>query len=150
MFLGGTVDLQVDDKGRIRIPGKFRPFFNDCKEIYLQKGNGCLEIIKDSKYNEIMGKLSSVSMIAGGPLYNAFVLYSSSTVAVNEDSQGRFTIPAAMKEYAHIGREVRFVGLYDKLQLWDRETFVGKFEQSDTGYVGALAEIDKLLNEKND
>ncbi len=149
MFLGGTVDLQTDDKGRIRIPGKFRPFFADCKTIYLQKGNGCLELIKDSKYDEVMGKLSKVSMMGGGPLYEAFVLYSSSTTAINEDSQGRFTIPATMKEFAHIGREVRFVGLYDRLQVWDRETFAARFEQTGDSYVNALAEIDKLLN-KND
>ena len=137
MVLGGTVDLQIDDKGRIRIPGKFRPFFADCKEIFLQKGNGCLELIKDSKYHAMMG---------GGPLYEAFVLYSSSTSAINEDSQGRFTIPASLKEFAHIGREVRFVGLFDRLQIWDRDTFVARFEQSSDSYANALAEIDKLLN----
>lgn len=146
MVLGGTVDLQIDDKGRIRIPGKFRPFFADCKQIFLQKGNGCLELIKDSKYNEVMGKLSSVSMMGGGPLYEAFVLYSSSTSAINEDSQGRFTIPAAMKEFAHIAKDVRFVGLFDRLQIWDRDTFVSRFEQNSDSYANALAEIDKLLN----
>ena len=51
-----------------------------------------------------------------------------------------------MKEFAHIAKDVRFVGLFDRLQIWDRDTFVSRFEQSSDSYANALAEIDKLLN----
>ena len=61
-------------------------------------------------------------------------------ITASELERGRFTIPAAMKEFAHIAKDVRFVGLFDRLQIWDRDTFVSRFEQSGDSYNKALAD----------
>ncbi len=150
MYLGGTVDLQVDAKGRLRIPGKYRPFFNDCETIYMHLSDGCIEILTDKTVNRVYALMGKASTLGGGELSRAFTLFSATTVAIKEDAQGRFTIPSTFKSAINLGKEVRFVGLCDKLQIWDKDTFVKEFEQPGDDYKDSLALLDKFLNEHSD
>ena len=38
---------------------------------------------------------------------------------VNLDPQGRLVLPRALRETAHLGREVAVVGVSDRLEIWD-------------------------------
>jgi MraZ protein len=39
------------------------------------------------------------------------------------DKQGRIMLPAPLIEHAKLGREVVVAGVYDHLEIWDRETW---------------------------
>lgn len=40
------------------------------------------------------------------------------------DSKNRFVVPSALREYAQIGKKAVFVGIGERIELWDEETYL--------------------------
>jgi MraZ protein len=51
------------------------------------------------------------------------ILMSTSYSDLNIDGQGRITIPASLREYAGLSREVVVAGAGRYVEIWDREAF---------------------------
>ncbi|HIT27228.1 MAG TPA: hypothetical protein IAA90_06245 [Candidatus Ornithoclostridium excrementipullorum] len=148
-ILCGMADLQADQKGRLRIPGKFRPYFDSCKTIYARKNPaGCIDIVTDEYINKVMESFDDVSMAGSSELSEAFAMFSAGLNELNEDSQGRFLLSPILRQFAHLGKEVRFIGVRDRLQLWDKETYVEKYEKDDERYNRSMAAIDSFANSR--
>jgi len=39
------------------------------------------------------------------------------------DQQGRIIVPPGLREYAKIGTEVLFFGVYDRVELWSKQAW---------------------------
>lgn len=106
MMMSGMISLQVDPKGRLRIPTKYRPALGEdgSKIFAMINSNGCLNIISQEKANEIISKLSKVVSIAVTEKSTAARLILSSVCELTEDGQGRFTLPPMLKKFAGISK----------------------------------------------
>jgi MraZ protein len=47
-------------------------------------------------------------------------LYFSGAQEIEIDSQGRIFIPAYLKEFSQIKREIVIVGVADRIEVWDK------------------------------
>ena len=45
----------------------------------------------------------------------------SSAIEIEEDNQGRFLLPSNLKTYANINKEVVFIGVGNRIELWASE-----------------------------
>ena len=63
----------------------------------------------------------------------------SSSYEVEEDKQGRFVIPANLKEFAKINKNIVFVGVGQRLELWSEENW--------NAYTSSDSSLDQLLGE---
>ena len=96
MMMSGMVSLQVDPKGRLRIPSKYRSALGDENSVIyaMINSNGCLNIISKERAEEIITKLSKVVSIAVTERSKAARLILSSVSELKEDGQDRFTLPS--------------------------------------------------------
>lgn len=120
----GNIDAKVDVKGRVFIPAAFRKILQTTgdarlvlrKDIYqecliLYPGNAWEEELsylrsKLNKYNEEEQQI-----------YRQFIWDSE---VLEMDSNGRILIPRRYKEMIDISSQVRFVGMDNTIEIWNR------------------------------
>ena len=55
------------------------------------------------------------------------------------DSQGRISVPAYLKGFAHIQREIVIVGVVDRIEIWDKASW-SKFYEGNRANFEEMAE----------
>ena len=116
----GTVSLQADEKGRYRIPSKYRSKFGEGKIFYMKNASDYLSIISEDKAKEIQEKLcKKIGLSENMITFAARQIYSNIN-EIKEDGQGRFTLPSELKQTLGIGKEVVFVGMGNKIEIWGK------------------------------
>lgn len=117
----GNLQYQLDAKSRMRMPAKFRSDMGN--EYLVTKGTGGCLFVLDKKTLEIINERISqvpISDIEGG---NAIRRFTASAEIVTCDEQGRFVLPAELKKYAKIEKNVRIVGAGNKVEVWSEEVW---------------------------
>lgn len=72
-----------------------------------------------------------------------FILGSAFEVV--PDEQGRIVIPERLLEYSEINEDIYFIGLGDRVEIWDKQ----KWEQREAGVVANSADFIEELAGKN-
>jgi len=116
MFIG-EYQHNLDDKGRLAIPIKFR------KE--LQKGavvtrglDNCLFLYTKTEWEKLAQKLSALPISQSNS--RAFArLMLAGAMDVLIDKQGRIVLPEYLRNFASLKKEIIVAGLYGRLELWD-------------------------------
>jgi MraZ protein len=113
----GTFMQKLDDKGRLILPAKARPDLAD--GAYLTRGQGnCLFLFSTSQfdaYRDLMARNAPVGM----PAMAFDRVFFSSVVRGELDKQGRITIPAELRKYAGLARDLAIIGLARRMEIWD-------------------------------
>ncbi len=118
MFIG-EYNYNLDTKGRINIPAKFRE--NLGEPFYATKGlDGCLFIFPSDEWQVFEEKLKAL------PLTNrnarAFVrLFFSGATECTLDKQGRVTLPQPLRDHAALAKEVKILGVGTRIEIWSEE-----------------------------
>lgn len=117
-MLTGEVEHQVDERGRLAIPRSFRDSLQHGG--FLTRGwNGCLFLFPWEQWREIAEKLDKVRVTdMNGDVVKQFF---SSGVEVSMDRQGRVVVPAALRRYAGIERDVVVRGVINRVEVWSQE-----------------------------
>ncbi len=116
-MLVGSYKNTLDSKGRVFLPAKFRGFLGDT--VIVAKGaGGCLVIYTEEKFAEYVERLTRNGQTEAKK-YLRFI--SLSAVNAEPDVQGRIIIPAELREYAQLEKEVMFVGMYDTVEIWNEK-----------------------------
>ncbi len=114
----GEYQHSMDVKGRAIMPSKFRDGLGD--KFILTKGlDNCLFAYSKEEWNNLETRLKSL------PLTNkdarAFVRFFFSGAAECEaDKQGRVLIPANLREYANLDKDIYVIGVSTRVEVWDK------------------------------
>ena len=141
MFFG-EYNYQLDEKNRLRIPSKLR---NNFKSNYIiTKGTNNSLFIFDKEYFEttFLEKLNNVPTFDISSQKPIRALLSSS-FEVEEDKQGRFVLPANLKNYANISKNIVFIGVGNRLEVWSEENWL-KYQSLDESIDEVLSELAKF------
>ena len=108
----------LDTKGRLIIPAKFREVLGE--EFVISKGmDGCLFVYANDDWNAFEQKLTSLPLInKEARQFARFFLAGAATVEV--DKQGRILLPAVLREFAGLEKEVVSVGVLKRIEIWDK------------------------------
>ncbi|MFH1188727.1 MAG: division/cell wall cluster transcriptional repressor MraZ [bacterium] len=141
MFIG-EFQHTVDTKGRMAIPAKFRNTLSD-GAIITRGIDKCLFILTPQDWEIFVQKLMGLPLSQANS--RAFVrLMLSGASDVELDSQGRVLIPDYLRKYAELEKEVNITGVYNRIEIWDRETwsvYKNKTEQSSEEIAEKLGEL---------
>lgn len=115
----GEHHYQIDAKGRISLPSKFRDAFGD--GVYLTLGqDGCLFAFPRPEWERRREEVQGLAI--SDPTNRAYArMFFGNADQVDLDPQGRLVLPRSLRENAHIGRDVAVVGVSDRLEIWDGE-----------------------------
>ena len=117
----GNYKRTLDDKNRVMIPAKLRDPLG--KVFYITLGpDNVLEIRDDKSFNIFRDKLLGTNMLNKNARLFARVLLGN-TIEVTPDKQGRFALTESFMSKTGITKEVTFVGVGNKVELWSTEAF---------------------------
>ena len=118
MFMG-EYNHTVDTKGRLIIPSKFREQLGD--EFVVTKGlDGCLFVYSKSEWENIEEKFRNVPLTTKDARKFARFFFAGAA-SCEVDKQGRILLPVVLREYAGIEKDVVSVGVFNRVEIWDKD-----------------------------
>ena len=116
MFVGNFIH-QIDQKGRIRVPAKFREQVG--KEFTILKGdNHCLQFYSKEETEKLYEKFGEVRATDREAIKTVRMIMSSAYIP-EEDAQGRFILPQELKTFMGANKQIIFIGSGSHFELWD-------------------------------
>ena len=118
MFMG-EYNHTIDAKGRLIVPSKFRDTLGD--EFVITKGlDGCLFVYDNKEWAAFEEKLKSLPLTnKDARQFVRFFLAGAANVEV--DKQGRILVPANLREFAKLTKDVVLVGVASRIEIWSKE-----------------------------
>lgn len=128
----------IDTKGRLIIPSKFRDQLGD--EFVVTKGmDGCLFVYANEDWSAFEQKLTSLPLInKEARKFARFFLAGAAQVEV--DKQGRILLPANLREFAGLEKDVVLVGVGSRIEIWSRENWENMDADSNMDDIAATME----------
>ena len=134
MWFAGKYALHSDDKGRLRIPQRFRERMGTTAIYAMYSAGGCLSFVTKEEGDKLMEHFREMVTVADTAVLKAARVIMAHMCEITEDSQGRFTLPPELKKMAGIDRDVLFVGMGNKVELWDPKRFDDNIMDNDYDY----------------
>lgn len=121
----------IDDKGRVFVPKKFLAALppDTPRLFYVTKGlDGCLSLFPTESWKTAVNHLRALAE-GDEEARNFRRVFLALASEQPVDKAGRIMIPERLRTMAEIGREVTFVGMTDRIELWDRQRWAEVLEQ---------------------
>ncbi len=131
-MLVGKYDQNIDVKGRVNIPSKFRSALGETFVVAVGDEK-CVNIYPLSEWNAFMQRVENVP-VEDRAMLMRYIQQTSAECDL--DSQGRVVIPPAIREYAELTKEIVVVGEHKKVEVWSLENW--------KGYTDATFDMDKI------
>ena len=112
----GQHRYQLDTKGRIALPAKFREPFGD--GVYLTLGqDGCLFAFPKPEWDKRSEEVRSRPL--GGQQARAYArMFFGNAERIDLDGQGRMVVPQKLRAQVGLQREAVVIGVSDWLEIW--------------------------------
>ena len=131
LFLG-EYDHALDERGRITLPRKIRQELEGERELILARGfDTCIFGFDKSSWLREAGKHLETPVTDEKARNLRRYLFSGAQKA-DIDKLGRILLPAQLKEYASISRQVAIIGAGDHFEIWDTKRWE-HYEATHTG-----------------
>lgn len=141
MFIG-EYSHNLDEKGRLAVPKKFRPDLS--KGAVVTKGlDNCLFLYTQEEWEKLARKLADLPFAQSNT--RAFArLMLAGAMDVSIDKQGRIVLPEYLRTFAGLSKNVVVAGLYNRLELWDEgkwEEYKGRTEKESNEIAEQMADL---------
>ena len=73
------------------------------------------------------------------------MINSQKAVKINLDKQGRILIPAKLRKSARLEKDLVFVGMINRVEIWDKETFEAQTMGNEMSMEEAMDALGILL-----
>lgn len=135
-MLLGEYKHNVDAKGRVSVPSKFRGDLG--QSFVVTKGlDNCLYLYSKDEWKKFEDKLKNLPITSQEA--RSFVRFFFAGASECEvDKQGRINIPQNLREYAKIQKDVVIVGVSTRAEIWNSENW-DKYTNSDSLDVSKIA-----------
>lgn len=118
----GSEQHALDNKGRLIVPARFRERLGAQFVLTIAHPDPCLALYPSATWIEFCGRLEAQPK--KDEQYRRYVRYLFAHSEEAEcDSQGRVLVPALLREYAGIERQVVSIGLLTRIEIWARERY---------------------------
>lgn len=120
MFMG-EYHHNIDEKGRIVIPTKFREVLQD--QFVIAKGlEKCLYVYSMKDWQSLVEKLNALPFTKKDARTFIRSFFSGATVS-EFDRQGRTSITSPLVTYAGLTKECVVIGANDRIEIWDKASW---------------------------
>jgi MraZ protein len=140
MFVG-TYLVSVTSGKRASIPSVFRQKLG--QSIILAKWyENCLVLVDKDSWNALLERLTGGEKMIIEPIRQTEHFIFASAYEVSIDDQGRIVLPDRLVSYAALGEQVYFLGIGDRIEIWNKELWEEKEKEvakEAASYIESLA-----------
>lgn len=142
MFIGEYYH-NLDAKGRIIIPAKFRDELNGT--FILTRGlDGCLTIYSTEKWEKIFEEINKLPETKKATRQYIRML-TANACECTLDNQGRILIPANLSGSVNIAKECVVVGANSHVEIWDKATWNAYMDDASENFEDIAESLSDLI-----
>jgi len=122
----GEYEVTVDAKGRFLLPGGLKKQLPEgVARFILSRGfEKCLTLYTIKSWENIIAKISQLNDF--DPKVRQFRRqFLGGATEIELDAAGRMLLPASLKEFAGLGKDIILAAALDRFEIWD----AGKYKQ---------------------
>ena len=134
----GEYNHTIDAKGRLIIPSKFRELLGE--EFVLTRGlDGCLYIYPMDEWESFEMKLRSLPLTnKNARTFTRFFVAGATNCEL--DKQGRILLPAHLREFAGLEKDVVLVGVGSRVEIWSKDKWENMNSDTDMDEITSAME----------
>ncbi|MBL7142541.1 MAG: division/cell wall cluster transcriptional repressor MraZ [Candidatus Pacebacteria bacterium] len=141
-MFSGEYTYSIDEKKRLAVPSKFRQLLG--KKAVITRGlDNCLFLYPLTAWSKLAKKISQLPLAQSDARGFARLMLGGA-MEVKFDNLGRILIPDYLKNYSGLKKKIVFIGLYDRIEIWDDLEFQ-KYKKKTEMAAGDIAERLKEL-----
>ncbi|TXH23440.1 MAG: division/cell wall cluster transcriptional repressor MraZ [Chitinophagaceae bacterium] len=126
----GEFEATLDAKGRFLLPAGFKKQLSesDAYRFVINRGfEKCLSFYPISTWLPLEDKINALNDF--DPKVRQFKrMFLNGATLVEPDSAGRILLPASLKEYAHLEKNIVMVPAGNKMEIWDQDEYKKFFD----------------------
>ncbi|MBR1472128.1 MAG: division/cell wall cluster transcriptional repressor MraZ [Lachnospiraceae bacterium] len=125
----GEYSHSIDAKGRTTVPAKLREALGE--GFVVTKGlDRCLWMLDAERWEKIEQMVQELPMtLKEARVFARFMIGGACEGEM--DKQGRLLLPANLREYAGLTKDVIFVGTGGRVEIWDKDSFYSQEAEDD-------------------
>lgn len=117
-MLSGAISLNLDNKGRMAIPTRYREISSEGLVCTIGLYHPCLMLYPLIEWQQIENKLANLSSMIEVERRIVRLLLGHATECIL-DNTGRILIPTTLRQYAKLDKNIMLVGQSNKFEIWD-------------------------------
>ena len=138
MFLG-TYSPRLDEKGRLILPARFRDQL--AGGLVITRGQErCLYAFPTREFERMHEQLRQAPVTSRQARDYLRVLLSGASDEL-PDKQGRVTVPAALRTYAGLDRDVAVIGAGTRVEIWDAAAWEAYLAEQEEAFAETAEEV---------
>ncbi|CDZ99405.1 Protein MraZ [Jeotgalicoccus saudimassiliensis] len=128
----GEYKHNLDTKGRIIVPSKFRELLDE--QFVITRGlDRCLFAYTVDEWSRIEDKLKTLPLTKKDARKFTRLFFSGAT-SVEIDKQGRINIPQNLREYAGLSKDCTVIGVSSRIEIWDSAAWEDFYTESEDNF----------------
>lgn len=132
----GAYKHNIDAKGRLIVPARLREELGE-RFVVTRGLDNCLALYPAAEWRSLEDKLCALPMSRARDLQRFFL---SAAYDAELDAQGRVLLPAGLREYAGLSKDVTIVGTAGHAEIWDTARWTAYNEQINSERIVAAME----------
>lgn len=138
MFLG-TYAPRLDEKGRIILPAKYRDEL--ASGLVMTRGQErCVYVFSQRDFEDVHTQIRKAP-ITSKQARDYLRLFLSGASDEIPDKQHRVTIPANLREYAGLGRDLTVIGAGNRAEIWATEAWNTYYAEQEAHFSDTTEEV---------
>ena len=138
MFLG-THAPKLDEKGRVILPARFRDELESGVVVTRGQEN-CLYVFSAREFEAMHDKIRQAP-VTSKTARDFLRVFLSGASAETPDKQNRITIPAVLRAYADLGRDLTVIGAGNRVEIWNAEKWDAYLASSENDFANTSEEV---------
>jgi len=131
----GRFEHNVDAKGRVSLPAKYREIMstNYTDRLVITNYDSCLIAYPYEEWVTFEENFRQYSIMQEDvEVFMHYFISGASECSI--DKLGRILIPPILRKHAGLEREIVFVGMITRIQIWDKQRWEQKFQKAQEAF----------------
>lgn len=106
----------------------------------------CLVLVDFDFWQALLERLTGGTRVVSLGVRDIERFILGSAFEVEADEQGRIIIPEILADYSHLGKEIVFIGLGNRIEIWPKEVWQSKSQllaKQTKEYIESLAKDER-------
>lgn len=138
MFMG-TYAPKLDDKGRVILPAKFRSEL-EAGLVVTRGQERCLYVYTAKEFDNVIARMRDAP-VTSKAMRDYTRLFLSGASAETPDAQNRVSIPANLRSYAALDRELTVIGVGNRAEIWDTAAWETYYSEQEASFADTAEEV---------